>query len=227
MNALPRDLRTEGFVLKRISYGEADRILNILTPSGFVSAIAKSVRKEKSKLAGNIELFCLIDFNLHFGKNDLGVVTGAKMLTFYDQIITDLSRLELASLILKKVSLPAEGSDSPEFFSIVSQTLPALNRGVDPALIETWFWFNLAKASGEELNLYRDTTGTKLSPDQTYTWRPLELTLAPDPQGQIGADEIKIMRLILSSSLALLERVKNLAPKLPELLLIAKSVNKL
>ena len=45
-------LRTFGYVLRRTNYGEADRILNIITPSGKISAIAKGVRKEKSKLAG-------------------------------------------------------------------------------------------------------------------------------------------------------------------------------
>lgn len=49
-----KDIRTLGIVLRRTNYGEADRILNILTPSGKITAIAKGVRKSRSKLAGRI-----------------------------------------------------------------------------------------------------------------------------------------------------------------------------
>ena len=62
--AVNKDIRTQGFVLKRTNYGEADRILNIITPLGKYAVIAKSVRKSRSKLAGSIEMFSLIDFNI-------------------------------------------------------------------------------------------------------------------------------------------------------------------
>ena len=51
------DIKTLAYVLRRTNYGEADRILNIITPNGKISAIAKGARKEKSKLAGGIEMF--------------------------------------------------------------------------------------------------------------------------------------------------------------------------
>lgn len=47
-----RDVKTLAYVMRRTNYGEADRILNLITPEGKMSAIAKGVRKEKSKLAG-------------------------------------------------------------------------------------------------------------------------------------------------------------------------------
>ena len=46
-NTIKKDIRTLGYVLKRTNYGEADRILNLITPQGKISAIAKGVRKEK------------------------------------------------------------------------------------------------------------------------------------------------------------------------------------
>ncbi|HRQ86596.1 MAG TPA: recombination protein O N-terminal domain-containing protein, partial [Candidatus Saccharibacteria bacterium] len=46
--------RTRAIILRRTNYGEADRILQLLTPEGRKSAIARGVRKEKSKLAGGI-----------------------------------------------------------------------------------------------------------------------------------------------------------------------------
>lgn len=54
----PNIIVTSGIVLNRINFGEADRILTVITPDqGKLSLIAKGVRKEKSKLAGGIELF--------------------------------------------------------------------------------------------------------------------------------------------------------------------------
>ena len=51
--------KTLAIVLRRTDFGEADRIVNLLTPSGKVSAMARGVRKPKSKLAGGIEVFAL------------------------------------------------------------------------------------------------------------------------------------------------------------------------
>lgn len=61
--------RTKAWVLRRTNYGEADRILNLITPQRQISAVARGVRKSKSKLAGAIELFCLSDVVLVGGKN--------------------------------------------------------------------------------------------------------------------------------------------------------------
>ena len=47
--------RTKAIVLRRTNYGEADRILTLLTPLGQRSAIARGVRREKSRLAGGTQ----------------------------------------------------------------------------------------------------------------------------------------------------------------------------
>ena len=73
----PKDLKTKALVLRRTNYSEADRILNLITPEGKVSVIAKGVRKPKSKLAGSVEMFTLFEANLHFGRSEMGVLTGA------------------------------------------------------------------------------------------------------------------------------------------------------
>ena len=78
-----KDYRTLGIILRRTNYGEADRILNIITPRGKISAIAKAARKSKSKLAGGIEMFAKVDLNLHQGKSEFAIVTSAKMVKSY------------------------------------------------------------------------------------------------------------------------------------------------
>lgn len=203
-----RDFRTVGIVLRRTNFGEADRILNIITPDGKISAIAKGARREKSRLAGGIEVFSLVDLNIHRGKSDLGVVTGAKMIKYYKNILQDFDRMELAALFLKKINAASEQTDNPEFFEIIKQALEELDKGVELGLAEAWFWLILGRARGEEMNLYRDTNGEKLKPDLRYDWNAQEGAFFVNSDGAYGADEIKLMRLMSSAGLGVVRRIK-------------------
>jgi len=217
-----KDLRTLGYVLKRTNYGEADRILNIITPHGKISAIAKGVRKEKSKLAGGVEMFSLVELNIHEGRGEMGLITSARMRRYYGNILKDFARMELAALILKKVSLAAESSDNPEYFEIVDQCLAGLDAGFQNDLVESWFWINFAKASGEEINLYRDAEGAKLSPENRYNYNVSEKALFVAPGGEYGSEEIKMMRLLLTAKVTVVARVKNAGEILPRVLGLAR-----
>ena len=207
-NTVRKDIRTLGYVLKRTNYGEADRILNLITPQGKISAIAKGVRKEKSKLAGGIEMFTLTDFNIHLGRGEFGVVTGAKMMKHYGEIVKDFGKMELAAMMLKKINKTAENSDNAEYFNILDQSLAGLNAGENMELVEAWFLMNLTKAMGEEINLYRDTKGEKLVIDVRYVWDAMEGVFMENKQGEFGADEIKMLRLVLAADLNVVKRVK-------------------
>ncbi len=217
-----RDFKTSGFILRRINYAEADRILDIITPEGKIAAIAKGVRREKSKLAGGVEMFSLVDLNMHRGKSELFTITGSRMRKFYSGILKDLERTQLAGNILKKISKASENSDSPEYFQIVQQCFSALDEEMNLNLVETWFLFNLVKSSGEEINLFRDIKGEKLSEEKRYNWNYNEMALEEREDGMIGADEIKIMRLILTNKLLVINKIKGVQDKIPELLRIIK-----
>ena len=223
------DLKTEAFTLRRTNLGEADRLIDFLTPGGKITVLARSVRKEKSRLAGGIEMFCLSQITVHQSqKSGRNVLTSAKMLKFYQHILSDLNRLELASEIIRKIDRAAEQTDSPEYFEIVKECHEALdNPKVNLDLVASWFYLNFARVRGEQINLITDTNGDKLSPDVSYVWDSTEGALRPLPQGKIGANEIKLMRLILASPLSLCARIENIGPLLPETLYVAKSVNQL
>ena len=227
-NVMHKDIRTLAYVLRRTNYGEADRILNLITPeNGKISAIAKSVRREKSKLAGGIEMFSLVELNVHFGKGEMGTITSAKMLKYYDKLLMDLGKMELAALILKKISLASDSSDNSEFFEIINQCFDHLNKGTSNNLVEAWFWLNYAKAVGEQVNVYRDIDGDMLKADNEYEWNREESALMVRKGGSVNADVIKLMRLMLTSGLDVVSRVKNCDDLLPPVLIIARAVNKL
>ncbi len=218
-------LSTRGYILRRTNYGEADRILNIITPQGKISAIAKGVRKDKSKLAGGIEMFSLTELNIRLGKNQLGVVTGAKMIKFYHNLLKDFTNMELAASILKKVSNLAESSDNPEYFEIVDQSLAGLDMGIESNLVEAWALINLLKASGEEINLYRDATGEKLSPEKNYHYDVTERAMVETLNGDLGEKEIKLLRLMSSTKLEVVARVKDVSQILPKISRLARIVS--
>ena len=203
-----QSLNTKGIILKRTNYGEADRILNIITPQGKIAAIAKSARKEHSKLAGGIEMFSLTDLTIHQGKGSLSVITSARMIKHYSGIIKNLDKIEFAATVLKKVSAASEHTESPDFFEITKQVLEELDSKNDFRLIESWFWLNLKKLSGEEVNLYRDVTSQKLTPDHLYEWDPIEGAFIPHAAGTYGANEIKMLRVLSDSNFNLAKRVK-------------------
>lgn len=221
------DTRTQAIILHRTKYGETDRILNLLTPLGRKSCVAKGVRKEKSKLAGGIEMFTVSDIVIHESeKSDMGILTSAKMVKNYMNIIADLDRFELGSKIIKMTNKISENVDSPELFTLVNQCFWALDKNLNRELIESYFLLNMSRIAGEEVNLHRDTSGEKLDAKTTYVWETFENALRVEPMGNVTADHIKLMRLILTSPLKTVVQVQNIKALLPEVLYIAKSVAK-
>lgn len=220
------DIKTMAVVLRRTNYGEADRILNLITPGGKVAAIARGVRKARSKLAGGVEMFSLVEMNLHFGKGEFATVTGARMVTYYGAILSDYDRMELAALVLRKVGMAAEGADSVEYFEITRGCLEGLNAGMNLALVESWFLLNLMRVSGEEVNLYRDSQGLKLKAEMRYEYDVKEMAFAEHRGGSFGVDEIKLLRLMVSAPLKVVARVGGVEKCLPEILRLAKIVSR-
>lgn len=207
-NMQNKDIKTMGYVLKRTNYAEADRILNLITPQGKILAIAKGVRKEKSKLAGGIEMFTLSNYNIHLGRGEFGVITSAKMQKYHGNIIKNFTKMELAAMMLKKLSRAAENSDNSEYFEIINQCLTSLDMSDDDGLTESWFLMRLGKAAGEEINLYRDADGEKLNPELRYFWNTGENSFMIHDNGDFGANEIKMLRLLLTTDLNVVRRVK-------------------
>lgn len=220
---MPNDKRTQAIVLRRTNYGESDRILNLLTPVGKVAVLARGVRKEKSRLAGGIELFTVSDVVVHQGRKELGILTSAKMLRFYGNIISDLSKLELASEFLRKAERAAEQADNPDYFSLVDQALAGLHLGLNNELVKIWFLLNLAIARGEEINFLADVNGDDLEPEQTYFWDHSESALRPDLRGNIGAREIKLARITLGSPLKTLARISGVGELIRPLEVVARA----
>lgn len=193
-----KSIRTKAIVLRRTDYGEADRIIQFITPGhGIVSAIAKSVRREKSRLAGGIELFARCDITITSGKGDLGIVTAARLDEFYGNIMTDYDHLQLGYEAIKQISKAANAVDEPAFFDLLEQMFASLNDStIDSRLSESWFWLQLAILLGVGLNLETDIDGMRLEEGVAYVFLPTDHGFSRNQKGHFTSDHIKLLRLL-------------------------------
>ncbi len=226
-----QDLRTEAIVLRRTDYGEADRILQLLTPEGKRSVIAKGVRKEKSKLAGGIELFSVSEVVIHEGHTELGILTSAKLLEHYDEFVKEIELIEMGGAMMRAVSARAEQIESPEFYKLLKQSLAAMQKHAGEAgrwkdVLRAWWGINLTLASGEDVNLRFDTDGEKLLAEGRYYWDEEQAGLTKATAGRIGADHIKMMRLMASGPAELALKVQGADDLVDEILYIARCVER-
>jgi DNA repair protein RecO (recombination protein O) len=214
---------TRAIILRRTNYGEADRILQLLTPEGRRSVMAKGVRREKSKLAGGIELFAISDVVLGEGRGDLGILTSARLVQFYRHIMEDYDRMQFAYLAIKLVARASETVDEPEWYDLLAEVLMGLDASTVPLdLIQTWFYLRYAALLGHELNLSVDTNGEKLVADRQYRYDMGDQGLVERPGGEMTGEHIKLLRLISSKSLKILAQIGGIETILPDCFHLAR-----
>ncbi len=95
---MPGQFKTEAVVLRTFRYGEADRILHLYTSErGRVSAIAKGVRRVKSRFGGRLEPLFRVNLVLHEGRGELCTVTQAETVAAHGALRERREALERAS----------------------------------------------------------------------------------------------------------------------------------
>lgn len=215
--------RTQAIVLRRTNYGEADRILQLLTPEGRKGVMARGVRKEKSKLAGGIELFAISDVVIGEGKGELGVLTSAKLIQFYRNILKDYDRLQFGYLAIKLVARASETVDEPEWFDLLGEVLMGLDAlSIPLPIIEAWFYIRYAGLLGHDLNLEIDINGDKLTAEETYRYDSGEQGLRQLSSGELTGEHIKLLRLIATRPLKVLIQIGGVGALLPAVLQVAR-----
>ena len=105
-------LKTEGIVLRSLRYGEADRILHLYTPDrGRVSAIAKGVRRARSRFGGRLEPFFRLSLVLYEGRSDLLTVTSVETIAAYPRLREDAGALDGAARACEAVARVFDDGD--------------------------------------------------------------------------------------------------------------------
>ena len=120
---------TEGIIVKRSNFGEADRILTIITPyKGKIRVIAKGVRRITSRRAGNVEVLNKVKLQIFQGKG-MEILTEAEALLTFPKIKNDLIMSTYGSHLaeLSERFLP-EGQPNPAIYQLLSATLELLEK---------------------------------------------------------------------------------------------------
>lgn len=226
---MSKSVRTDAIVLRRTNYGEADRIIQIITPdNGKVSIIARGVRKEKSRLAGGIELFAVCDLVLHMGNGDLATLTGAKTKQVFDKIILDYNRLQFAYEAIKQISKASEMLAEPDFYELLKEALTSLNESkIKLKIIQAWFYLSLAKLLGNELNTATDNNGMKLVEDISYRFDRDEQVFVFDDHGDYNSGHIKILRLMTNNPPSIIAKISEIDEYIDECVQVAQIVAKI
>ena len=122
-------VRTEAIVLRSMRYGEADRILHLLTPHlGRISAIAKGVRRTRSRFGGRLEPLSRVQLQLHEGRSDLYTVTAADTVTAHSRLRDSGPCLDAASRACDAAARLTEPGDSnPAAYNLLVNELAVLD----------------------------------------------------------------------------------------------------
>jgi len=144
--------RDEAVVLRTQKLGEADRIVTLLTREhGKVRAVAKGVRKTKSRLGSRVEPFQLVDIQLYEGRS-LDIVTQVETIGAYGLAIAgDYGRYTAGTAMLETADRLTETERDPsvQLFLLLAGALRTLSQGThDAALVLDAFLLRALAVSG-------------------------------------------------------------------------------
>jgi DNA repair protein RecO (recombination protein O) len=133
--------RDQGIVLRSIRLGEADRIVSFITEGrGKVRAVAKGVRKTKSRFGARLEPTVHVSLLLYEGR-ELDIVTQAETIDHFRSIREDLDRLTRATQMLEAVDqVVQERHANVALYQMLVGALRTLAARDAPLIVPAFFW---------------------------------------------------------------------------------------
>jgi len=152
----PRTYKTEAVIIKKTKLGEAGRILTLYTPHlGKIQAVAKGVRRPRSKMAGHLELLTHSQISLARGRN-LDTIIGAQTINSFLPLKTDLDLTSYALYATELVNqFAADNVEDYPLFQLLVETLQRLSLGGDNDFIMRYFELHLLDMVGYRPQLER------------------------------------------------------------------------
>ena len=198
-------LTTPAIILSRTDFGEADRIITLLTPEfGKLRLLARGVRRVKSKLAGGIELFSVSTITFARGRGEIGTLVSTRLVKHYGKIVGNLERTMFGYELIKQLNKITEDEPEPEYFDLLQQAFEALDDAAIPLpLVRLWFSAQLLRLGGHAPNLQTDAAGDRLKLGHAYNFDFDSMAFAPaqNQNGQnarpeqFSPEHIKFLRL--------------------------------
>jgi len=155
MPSRERSQRVEAIVLRHTDWGEADRLLWLFAREiGKVQAVAKGVRKPRSRKAGHLEPFTRVELLLARGR-DLLIITQAEAKDVYLALREDLVRVGYASYVVELLDrFTYEEGENNRLYQLLSETLSRLNSEPQPAFAVRYYEIRLLDLVGFRPQLF-------------------------------------------------------------------------
>jgi len=208
---------TDAIVLRRLDYGEADRILTLLTREhGKLAVIAKGARRAKARSAGSLDLFARSRMMLAKGRN-LDVVAQVERRGDVRHISGDLQRTAYASLVSEVVDKVLEDRHPvDDVFDLVVQTLDRLNATErSPRADSAWFVMRILDQLGYLPQLLDCPGCSQPLPEASAWFSPLlggalcQACGAHDQAGSpLSVNSLKVLRLMAVGEEDLYQRLR-------------------
>lgn len=149
-----RVYRAEAVVLRRLSFGETDRVVTLFTrEKGKLRVVAKGARGPKSRLAGSTEPFTYFNGLLALGQN-LDVLTQSEVVNAFSGIRKDLSKIGYASFFAEIVDTGVEERQPmPELWDLLVAALSTLEAATTPDVLSRAFELHAMRQLGYEPRL--------------------------------------------------------------------------
>jgi DNA repair protein RecO (recombination protein O) len=125
-----RTYKTEAVVLRSFRFGEADRVLHLYTlERGRIGAVAKGIRKTKSRFGARLEPLSHVELMLHQGSGELQTVTGVELVRSHRETREQQYRLAVGLLGAETMlRLFTEQEANPRAFEALTRFLDLLDR---------------------------------------------------------------------------------------------------
>jgi len=151
-----RVYRVEAVVMKRLSFGETDRVVTLFTRErGKLSAVAKGARGPRSRLAGLTEPFTYFHGLLAQGQN-LDVLTQGEVQDAFANLRKDLERIGYACYFLELLDAGVEERQPlPELWDLLVGALSTLETATTPDVLARMFELHLMRIIGYEPTLHQ------------------------------------------------------------------------
>ena len=165
-----RSQRIEAVVLRHTDWGEADRLLWLFTRElGKLRAVAKGVRKPRSRKAGHLEPFTRASLLLAWGR-DIHIVTQAEAVAPYLALREDLVRLGYASYVIElRDRFTYEEGENRNLYRLLTSTLARLDSEPDPSFAVHYYEVRLLDLVGFRPQLFHCANcSAEIQPEDQY-----------------------------------------------------------
>ncbi len=212
----PRNYQTEAIIIKKARLGEADRILTLYTPHlGKIQAVAKGVRRPRSKMSGHLELLTHSLIPLARGRN-IDTVTGSQTINSFLPLKSELWLNACALYATELINLfTADHIENEPLFQLLLDTLQRLCQSRDTELTLRYFEIHLLDNVGyrpqlrectschsplkETVNIFSPGAGGMLCPDCSES---------QFPRYTVSVNALKALRLFQDSDYDIAKRLR-------------------